>query len=389
MFLMIGGRGTGKTDGAARYVIDHVAGPACDRRLPGGHRVAIIAPTLGDAVESCVTGPSGLKAHDPTVRMVGGVGGTFVRWPSGAEGKLFGAHTPEDRERLRSGGNRCLVWMEELAAQRYLADALDHARFGLRIGPRPHFVGSTTPRPKPAVKALLADVRTLVTRGKTRDAVHLDTTVRDDLLARYGGTRLGRQELDGELLEDTPGALWTLQVLDDSRVTPEQVPDLKRVVVAIDPAVTSGDDSDLTGIMVVGQGVDGDAYVLADLSCRDTPDGWARRAVAAYDKWNADTIVAEVNNGGDLVQSVIATVDRRARYRAVRASRGKRTRAEPVAALWEQGRAHLVGSHPELEDQLITWTPDSGSSPDRLDALVWGVTETALQVRRGHVSVAS
>lgn len=387
LWLLMGGRGTGKTDGSARYVIDHVNGPPCDRRVAGGHRVAIIAPTLGDAVESCVNGPSGLKAHDPRVVMRGGTGGTYVRWPSGAEAKLFGAHTPDDVDRLRSGGNRCLVWLEEAAAMRYLDEALSHARFGLRLGVRPHLIGSTTPRPKPALRKLVKDPRVILTHGKTTEAWHLDPTVRDELLREYGGTRLGRQELDGELLDDVEGALWTYAALDASRV--DQPPELTRVVVAIDPAVTNTAESDATGIVVVGRGIDGDAYVLEDLTRKDTPDGWARAAVAAYDRHGADAIVAEVNNGGDLVESVVRTVDRRARYRAVRASRGKQLRAEPVAALWEQGRGHLVGSHPDLEDQLTTWTPETGSSPDRLDAMVWGVTAAVLDRKRGHVTTGA
>lgn len=404
-WLMLGGRGTGKTDGAARYVVDHVHGPACDPRLPGGHRIAIIAPTLGDAVESCVNGPSGLKAHDPSVVLRGGSGGTFVRWASGAEGKLFGAHTPDDVERLRSGGNRCLVWLEEAAAMRYLGPALDHARFGLRIGTRPHFVASTTPKARPEVRALLADPTTLTTRGRTRDAVHLDPAVRAKYEARYAGTRLGRQELEGELLTDVEGALWTWGLIDGPRVQDADAFDrgtLARVVVAIDPAATNTDDSDETGIVAVGvsdravcpvcgplaKGDGPHAFVLADRSGRYSPDEWARVAVDLHDDLGADVIVAEVNNGGDMVGAVLRTVTRSARYRAVTASRGKRTRAEPVAALYEQGKVHHVGAHARLEDQMTTWVPGDGSSPDRMDALVWGLTEAAVNRSRGYASVA-
>lgn len=399
-WLMLGGRGTGKTDGAARYVVDHVHGPPCDPRVKGGHRIAIVAPTLGDAVESCVTGPSGLQAHDPTVVLRGGTGGTYVRWPGGAEGKLFGAHTPEDVNRLRAGGNRCLVWMEEAAAMRYLADALTHSRLGLRVGGRPHYVMSTTPRPRPEVQALLRDPSVLVTRGRTRDAVHLDETVRAAYERLYAGTRLGRQELDGEVLADVEGALWTLGLIDAGRVPQVERGDLARVTVAIDPAATSAESSDETGIVVVGASdrktcpvcgpTDGTPhlFVLQDVSGRYSPDGWARRAVAAYDEWEADEVVAETNNGGEMVGAVLRTVSRAARYRAVTASRGKRTRAEPIAALYEQGKAHHVGAFPRLEDQMTTWVPGESDSPDRMDAMVWGATGTALRRAGGYASVA-
>lgn len=399
-WLMLGGRGTGKTDGAARYVVDHVHGPPCDPRLPGGHRIAIVAPTLGDAVESCVQGPSGLKAHDPGVRLRGGTGGTYARWASGAEAKLFGASTPDDVERLRAGGNRCLVWMEEVAAMRYLGPALDHTALGLRLGVRPHYVMSTTPKPRPEVRALLKDPRVVVSRGRTEEAVHLDESVRLAYLRRYGGTRLGRQELDGEVLADVEGALWNLSGIEAGRVAAVDRGDLARIVVAIDPAATSAETSDETGLVVVGvssrgscpacgvlqSGMGPHLFVLQDLSGRFTPDGWARRAVDAYEVWEADAIVAETNNGGEMVGSVLRTVSRSARYRAVTATRGKRTRAEPVAALYEQGKAHHVGgSLARLEDQMTTWVPGEGDSPDRMDALVWGATEATL-TRRGHAS---
>ena len=371
VWLMEGGRGSGKTDGAAHYLDQHCMGPACIPNYPGGHRPAIIAPTLGDAMEACVNGPSGLKAHNRGIVSVQTLGGTHVRWPNGVEGKIFGAYTPEDVERLRAGGNRCIVWAEELAAWVRLAEAWTQMRFGLRLGKRPHVVVSTTPKPRKKYIEIRSDPRTKKTGASTSANPHLSQDVRDDYYAEYGGTRIGRQELDAEILTDTPGALWTHAMLEGRRAAP----DLTRVVVAIDPAVTSGEGSDETGIIVAGLGVDGRGYVLADRSCRQSPDGWASRAVQAFDDYQADAVLAETNNGGDLVEQTIRTVRRTIPYRKVTASRGKQTRAQPVAALYEQGKVSHTEVFPELEEQLTTWTPESGRSPDRLDALVWALTE--------------
>lgn len=377
LWLLMAGRGAGKTDAAAAYTDQHMTGPPCLPGIPGGHRAAIVAPTLGDATEACVNGPSGLRKHNPAVKLVSRLGGTFVVWPSGAEAKVFGAYTPDDVERLRAGGNRCFAWCEEFAAWRFMEACWDHLQFGLRIGPHPRAVASTTPKPKKLLKQLLQDRSTAVTRATTDDNPNLPEPYRRRL-ERYRGTRLGRQEIGGELLEDVPGALWTWAMLEDRR----SAPDLVRVVVAVDPAVTSGEDSDETGIVVAGLGVDQRGYVLADRSCRLSPDGWARRAVAAYDDLSADLVVAEVNNGGDLVEQTIRTVRRSIPYRKVTASRGKQTRAQPVAALYEQGKVSHVEVFSELEEQLTSWTPEDGTSPDRLDALVWAMTELMVKAER-------
>lgn len=370
LWLLMAGRGAGKTDAAAHYTDLHMKGPACLPGIPGGHRIAIVAPTLGDATEACVNGPSGLRKHNPSVKLVSRLGGTFVVWPSGAEAKVFGAYTPDDVERLRAGGNRCFAWCEEFAAWRFMEACWDHLQFGLRIGPHPRAVASTTPKPKKLLKQLLGEQGTAVTRATTDDNPNLPEAYRRRL-ERYRGTRLGRQEIGGELLEDVPGALWTWAMLESRQAAP----DLTRVVVAIDPAVTSGEESDETGIVVAGLGVDGRGYVLADRSCRLSPDGWARRAVTAFDDCSADLVVAETNNGGDLVEQTIRTVRRNIAYRKVTASRGKQVRAQPVAALYEQGRVSHVEVFQELEEQLTSWTPEDGTSPDRLDALVWALTE--------------
>jgi phage terminase large subunit-like protein len=358
-------------------------GPPCLPGLPGGHRIAIIAPTFGDALEACVNGPSGLKAHNPSVRSVQTAGGTFVRWPGGAEAKLFGASSQEDVERLRAGGNRCFAYCEELAAWRFLDQCWDHLMFGLRLGPHPRVVAATTPKPKRLIKALLADPSCVVTRATTHDNPHLVQGVRARLEARYGGTRLGQQEIHGLLLEDTPGALWTWAMLEDRRPPPA---DLARCVIAVDPSGGADPENDEQGIVACGLGADARGYVLADRSCKLSPDGWGRRAVQAYVDVSADAIVGEANFGGDMVEAVIRTAARAMGvtvvYKAVHASRGKAVRAQPVAALYEQGMISHGEVFAELEEELTSWTPESGRSPNRLDALVWGLSELLVKDQR-------
>jgi phage terminase large subunit-like protein len=394
-WLQLGGRGTGKTDGCARYMVEHVNGPPCDPRLRGGHRMAIVAPTQGDAVEACVNGPSGLKAHDPRVVLRTTAGGTFARWPSGAEAKLFGAHSPDDIERLRAGGNRCLVWMEEVAAQRRLKEAITHSEMGLRLGPNPHYIGSTTPKPRTEVIELTQRADVIMTRGRTRDAVHLPQDMRDFLVRKYAGTRLEKQELDGDLLTDIEGALWQRTRLDATRVG--AAPPMVRIVVAIDPAAKGGDESDEMGIVVAGLGQayipdrNGfprrHGYVLDDLSGRMSPEECMRKAAQAYHAWKADAVIAEVNNGGDWIGTTLRQIDPKVNYRTVTATRGKATRAEPVAAVFDQLAAHIVTSLPDLEEQLVTWVPGD-DSPDRLDAMVWALTDLMLAPAGNLAAVA-
>ncbi|MFD5058245.1 terminase large subunit domain-containing protein [Streptomyces sp. NPDC058394] len=394
-WLQLGGRGTGKTDGCARYMVAHVNGPPCDERLPGGHRMAIVAPTQGDAVEACVNGPSGLKGHDPRVVLRTTSGGTFARWPSGAEAKLFGAHSPDDIERLRAGGNRCLVWMEEVAAQRRLKEAITHSEMGLRLGPNPHYIGSTTPKPRTEIIELKGRADVITTCGRTRDATHLPQAQREFLVRKYAGTRMEAQELDGALLEDIEGALWSRTRLDSTRVG--AAPLMVRIVVAIDPAAKGGDESDEMGIIVAGIGQayipdrNGFArrhgYILDDLSGRMSPEECMRKAAQAYHAWKADLVVAEVNNGGDWIGTTLRQIDRTVNYDTVTATRGKATRAEPVAAIFDQLAAHVVTSLPELEEQLTTWVPGD-DSPDRLDAMVWALTKLMLAPAGNLAAVA-
>lgn len=374
VWVLAGGRGSGKTEGASRYFARHM------REHPG-NRGRIIGPTLGDVVESCVQGPSGLLSVDPDVRFYPSApGGAKVVWPNGSEAVLIGTPTPRDVDRLRAAGNRHIDWWEEAAANPQLKPAWEQAEFGLRLGDHPHSICSTTPRNTSAYRGLLAEPGVVVTRGTIRDNPHLPAETKARLEARYAGTRIGRQELDGELIDDVEGALWTMDMCERAYRAGQAVEslDFTRVVVAVDPAVTSGEHSDETGIIIAARGSDGHAYVIADVTCRLSPDGWARRAVEAYHEHKADRIVAEANQGGDLVKTVLRTVDPSVPVKLVRATRGKRVRAEPVAALYEQGRVRHLSPLPALVDQLTTWTPDDPTSPDRLDALVWALTDLDL-----------
>jgi len=381
VWLLLGGRGSGKTEAGARYANDHAEGPPCLTGNGVPHRIAIVAPSHDDAVDTCVRGETGLIHVNRAVRFTPGAAKQAdVTWPNGAEAELFGTFAPEDVERFR-GPQHCLIWGDEFAAWRKLDESWDNLQLGLRLGPHPRIVLTTTPKRRPLLRRVMAEPSTVVTRGRTSEATGLPPERVAALYARYGGTTLGRQELDAEIIEDVEGALWHRPMIRyhaPPKVYPKGVetPDLGRVVIAVDPAVTSGEDADETGIMVVGLGSDGRGYVLDDLTCRATPAEWARRAVAAWHRFGADRIVAEANNGGDLVSTVIGAVDPLAPVTLVHAARGKRTRAEPVAALYEQGRVSHVQPFPDLEDQLCSYSGAPGEeSPDRLDALVWGLSE--------------
>lgn len=346
------------------------------------HRIGIIAPTHEDAKKTCVVGDSGLLSHDADIRFTPGGKAADLIWPNGAVGNLYGAFTPEDVERLR-GPQHCLIWVEELAAWRYLEQCWDQAQFGLRLGAHPHIVGGTTPKPRPFFIELLKQSNIAVTRAKTDDNPHLHQRVRDELQRKYGGTRLGQQELYAEILADIEGALWRRDMIayGDAPMAPIEgvvQPFYQRMVVAIDPAVTYGPDSDETGIVVAGKGSDAKGYLIDDRSGRYPPNGWAKLAVALYHEHKADKIIAESNNGGEMVRETIRTVDADVPVKLVTATRGKRTRAEPIAALYEQGRIKHLRPFPDLEDQLCNFTPDSLLSPDRLDAAVWAFHELML-----------
>ena len=373
-WLMLGGRGSGKTDAGAAFVDRHALGPPClDGPVP--HRVAIAAPTLGDARLTCVKGDSGLLSHDRDIKFTQMDG--ELSWPNGAHGRIFGAYTPEDVERWR-GPQHCLVWADEMAAWRQLTDCWTHMRLGLRLGPHPKAIVTTTPKPRPLLKELLARDDSAITRASTNLNPHLEQGVRDALYDLYAGTSLGRQELEGEIVDAVEGALWTRELIEQTRANQ---PPMSRVVVAIDPATTKKAESDETGIVVAGLGVNGEGYVLEDASLKGHPAEWASAAVKAYHTHEADRIVAEANQGGEMVEHTIRTIDPNVPIKLVHASRGKRTRAEPVSALYVKNRVHhAMGAELSLlEDQLCQWSASDGEdSPDRLDALVWAITELML-----------
>jgi len=334
------------------------------------HYVALVAPTSADARDVMVEGESGIMAVSPPwFRPVYEPSKRRLTWSNGARATLFSADEPE---RLR-GPQFDLSWCDELAAWRY-PEAWDMLMFALRLGGHPRAIVTTTPKPRPFIKELARSPTTIVTHGSTYDnRSNLSPSFYTQVINKYEGTRLGRQELDAEILEDVEGALWTLNQIDGLRRESHGLPYFRRVVVAVDPAVTAGEGSDETGIVVCAAGADGHGYVLSDVSCRASPREWARRAIVAYHEWSADRIVAEVNQGGDLVENTIKMLDPSVSYESVRATRGKYVRAEPVAALYENGRVHHVGRFPVLEDQMTGWV-QGGDSPDRLDAMVWGLT---------------
>ncbi len=368
LWLLEGGRSCGKTEACSRYFARYM------REHPGA-RGRIIAPTNGDAVEACVRGPSGLLAMDPEIRFVAAsAGGGKLFWPNGSEALVIGTAGPRDVERLRAGGNRDLDWWEELAANKQLAEAWDQAALGLRIG-HPHSIASTTPRRTNAYRAIRAMPGVVHTYATIDDNPHNPPEWRARMHDRYDGTRLGRQELLGELLEDVDGALWSEELIDANRIEHVDRSELLRVIVAVDPAVTAGPKSNETGIIVAGIDKDGHGYVLEDATCRLPPERWAQRVVSTYHRWSADRVVAEKNNGYALLESVMRNVAPSLPLKLVWAGPSKGTRAEPVVALYEQGRIHHVGAFPALEDQLVCWVPGEGDSPDRLDAAVWAFTE--------------
>lgn len=354
-------------------------------RTTRGARIAIVGRTLRDARGVMVEGESGILATALHGEVEWSPGKGELRWRrSGALATIYTADRPDQ---LR-GPQHHYAWGDEVAAWRTVGEyhALDQLLYGLRLGVSPRVVLTTTPRATPELRDLMRRDGVHVTRGRTRDnASNLAPGVVAALEARYAGTRLGRQELDAEVLDDVEGALWTMATIEASRV--DVVPcDLRRVVVAVDPATTSGEDSDETGIVVVGEGVDGAAYVLEDLSGRHHVSEWPRIVVSAYDRHSADAVVVEVNQGGDMVSATLRAVAPRLSIREVRASRGKATRAEPVASLYLQSRVRHVGEPlTRLEDQLTTWVPGRGS-PDRLDALVWALTHLMLDDRQGEWS---
>jgi phage terminase large subunit-like protein len=367
------GRGFGKTRSGLEWVRGEIES---GRR----RRFALIAADTKDARDVLVEGPSGLLNISPSwATPIYESTKRLLTWPCGATAHIYSAEDPEELRGPQFDGFAA----DEFAKWRYAQETWDMLQFGLREGRDPRGVVMTTPKPTVAYRSLLAEPTTVVTRGKTIDnRQNLSAKFITKITSQYDGTRLGRQELDGELLADTPGALWMRSQIDRDRV--RAAPELVRIVVAVDPPVTSGEDADECGIVVAGKGVDGVCYVLADHSAQGlTPQQWAARVIAAYSSHRADVIVAEVNQGGELVAGVIRQVDPAAPIKTIHAKRGKALRAEPVSLLYEQGRVRHVGALPQLEDQMCMFTADfdkrvAGYSPDRVDAVVYAVSELML-----------
>lgn len=366
------GRGFGKTRAGSEWVREQVNA--------GRQRIALIGETYKDLVEVMVYGDSGIASVFPDHQKPKIVANPNVQitFHTGAVALGYNATQPDQ---LR-GPQFDAAWCDELAKWKKARETWDMLQFGLRLGERPQVLVTTTPRPIPTLREIKARKTTVVTTGSTFDnAANLASSFIEEIRDRYEGTRLGRQELFAEDLDDLPGALWTRVMFDDHRV--KAAPEMKRIVVAVDPSGTAGDsdDGDSIGIVVAGKGVDGRAYVLADRTCKLSPDGWGRRVVAAYNEFDADRIVAERNFGGAMVQHVIRTIDSKASYKEVTASRGKVMRAEPIAALYEQGKVSHLGGLEALEDQCCLIGPDGyigEGSPDRVDALVWALSELML-----------
>lgn len=382
VWLMMGGRGAGKTRAGAEWIRARALGHGWTGEAGPAGRIALVGETYQDVREVMIEGVSGiLSVHPKAERPQWNPSRRRLEWRTGAVAQAFSS---EDPEALR-GPQFDIAWADELAKWRNGEETFDMLQFGLRLGERPRQLVTTTPRAVPLLKRLIDMPGTTLTRAATRaNALFLAPGFLERVVARYAGTRLGRQELDGELIEDRPDALWQRSDLDACRIA--AAPDhLVRIVIAIDPPATATKRSDACGLVVAGLGEDGIAYVLADHSlARARPADWAGRAVALWRHYQADCLVAEVNQGGDMVREVIAAADPAVPVKSVRASRGKYARAEPIALIYEQGRVRHVGAMPALEDEMADFGPGgltSGRSPDRLDALVWALSELLLSER--------
>lgn len=377
VWLLMGGRGSGKTRAGAEWVHESAL------REPK-LRIALVAETLGDAREVMVDGVSGICRIARGQRPEFEASRRRLVWPNGSIAQIFSS---EDPESLR-GPQFHLAWCDELGKWRHAQETWDMLQFALRVGERPQALVTTTPRPIPLLRAMMADRGTVLRRIRTGDnARNLATGFLEAMAERYGGTRLGRQELDGEMIADRQDALWSRAQIEAVR---QRLPGpLSRIVVAVDPPATASNQS-CCGIVVAGLDGTGRAVVLADASVTGaSPAGWANAVVRAFRHFDADRVVAEVNQGGDMVPAMLRSIDAVLPVTMVRATRGKFLRAEPVAALYEQGRVVHAGSFPELEDQMCDFGPDglsSGRSPDRLDALVWVLTALVLD-RRGEPKI--
>lgn len=380
-WLLIGGRGAGKTRAGAEWVKSIANAPKEDGE--GERRIALIGETEHETREVMIEGVSGLlSVHPRDARPVWVPSRRRVEFSNGAIAQAFSA---EDPESLR-GPQFSAAWADELAKWRHAEATFDMLQFGLRLGARPRQVITTTPRPTALLKRLIADPTSAVTHAPTRaNAWHLSPAFIDTVVKRYDGTRLGRQELDGEIVEDRPDALWSRAMIEGCRVN--AAPNLQRIVVAVDPPASASKGADACGLVAAGRAENGVCYVIADETAAGlSPAGWAARAIALWRRLQADALVVEVNQGGDMVRAVIREADNAVPVIAVRATRGKWLRAEPVAALYEQGKVKHAGVFPALEDEMCDFALDglsNGRSPDRLDAMVWAVSHLTFAARPG------
>lgn len=380
-WLILAGRFGGKTRTGAEWVRAEVESGRAKR-------IALIGETSADGKDVMVNGESGILAvsppwNRPKFTASSSSGRPKVVWENGAIATLYDAREPDQ---LR-GPQHDLAWLDEAAKYRYAQEVFDQMLMGLRLGIKPRWLITTTPRPTPLIKNLKKESegetpRVVLTHYSSRvNLRNVAPSVRANVIDRYAGTRLGRQEIDAEILEVAPGALWSRRNLDENRVKVSDVPALLRLVVAVDPAITSGDSANETGILCAGMDEKQHGYTLEDVTLRGSPDEWARRAISTYRKFEADAIIAEANQGGEMVERVLKSVAPDVPVRLVRATRGKYVRAEPIAALYEQGRVSHVGTFPALEDQMIAFTPEAaalrtpGDHFDRVDALVWAYTD--------------
>jgi len=369
IWLILAGRGWGKTRTGAQDIVSY----ACRNE---NVRCAVVAPTFGDLRRVCFEGSSGIVSLLSEELYANGKKKSGYN-RSAVEiqlfnGSLITGYAASEPDRMR-GPQYHRAWCDELAAWRY-SDAWDQLQFGMRLGKNPQTIITTTPRPTPLIRLLHDRKDCIVTTGSTfENEANLAQSALELFKERYEGTRLGRQELYAEILDEVEGALWTYSMIEESRV--REMPEMKRVVVGVDPAVTNNDESDETGIVVCGLGLDDRYYIIDDVSGKMSADAWAKTAINAYYEHKASRIIAEVNNGGDLVERLIRTIDKNIPYMKVHASRGKIIRAEPISALYEQKRVSHVGTFTKLEDQMCSFTGQAGASPDRLDAMVWAMTE--------------
>jgi len=369
IWLILAGRGWGKTrTGAMDTILYALKNPDV--------QVAVVTPTFGDIRRVAFGGVSGILKFLPPDCLLHGRGKGYnasaseINLYNGSKIMGFSATEPD---RLR-GPQFHRAWCDELAAWQY-PDTFDQLMFGLRLGQNPQCVITTTPKPTPLIKNLLKRTNIVITRGSTfENEDNLAPAAIQQLKEKYENTRLGRQELFAEVLDDSEGALWTYKMIDDCKIMQSEIPEMQRIIVALDPAVTSNVESDETGIIVAGKGVDGRYYVIEDKSGKMSPDAWGRLAINLYYEHQADRIVAEVNNGGDLVERLIRTIDTDVPYTPVHAARGKLVRAEPIAALYEQKKVTHLQTFDVLEEQMTTYV-GGNKSPDRMDALVWAITE--------------